>query len=368
MRRAAAAACAALSLSACDRSEAPADQRVVLGAVLPLSGEEAHTGEEILQGLRLAAEVEDAAPLLAIRAADGEAAPAASVHAFRELAADPEVSAVVGGWFASTGRTLIAVAGTAGVPLLVLSPLAAAPGGQGDTFPLHRISALGEAAAWFAYDELDARRAGILRLPGSEVSGRLADSFAAAFARPDSRLAWSISPDGAGTLSLPPGPAEPVDAIFVAGPGEWAARCSALGPSTREAAILTTTGWQADGLDRLAAGGAPVYLVSFFSATDPSPANRRLLEACARAGREPTPALALGWDVGRLVRHAALVGGRDRDGVRAGLRGGAPFSGATGRLDFGWAGTARETPAVSSLSSAGVVFLRRVEVSGTGGG
>ncbi|MGQ0722096.1 MAG: ABC transporter substrate-binding protein [Candidatus Eiseniibacteriota bacterium] len=366
MRRAAAAAGAPLTLSASEPSEAPADRPIVLGAVLPLSGEEAHTGEEILEGLELAAEVEDAAPPLAIRAADGEAAPAASVHAFRELAGDPEVSAVVGGWFASTGRTLTAVAGTAGVPLLVLSPLAGAS--QGDVFPLHRISALGEAAARFAYDELDARRAGILRLPGGEVSGRLADAFAAAFTRPDSRLVWSISPDGAGRLALPAGPAEPVDAIFVAGAGEWAERCSALGASTREAAILTVTGWQTDGLDRLAAGGVPVYLVSFFSATDPSPANRRLLEACARTGREPTPALALGWDVGRLIRHAALVGGRDRDGIRTGLRGGAPFSGATGRLDFGWAGTPRETPAVSSLSSAGLVFLRRVEVPAQGGG
>jgi ABC-type branched-subunit amino acid transport system substrate-binding protein len=367
MKRAAAAACAALSLSGCDRSNAPAEPPVVVGAVLPLSGEEAHTGQEILEGLTLAAETEDAAPVLDVRAVDGEAAPSPSVQRFRELAADPEVSAVVGGWFASTGRTLSAVAGTAGVPFLCLSPFAAA-GARGDVYPLHRISALAEGAAIFAYDELGARRAGVLRLSGGEVSGRLAQAFATAFARSDSRIAWTISPDGAGTLALPPGPAEPVDAIFVAGPGEWAERCSALGPSTREAAILTVTGWDPEGLERAAAKGAPVYLVSFFSSTDPSPANRRLLEACARAGREPTPALALGWDVGRLLRHAALVGGRDRAGLRAGLRGGAPFSGATGRLEFGPAGAARETPAVSSLSPAGVVFLRRVEVPIPGGG
>jgi ABC-type branched-subunit amino acid transport system substrate-binding protein len=369
-RRLARAIVLALALAGCDGDD-PVKRGVLgVGAVLPLSGPDGRTGEQILMGLELACDEEGPGPLATVRAMDGQGRPLESVRAFRELVADPAIHVAVGGWFASSARAVAATAGSSsgessGLPFLALSPAAAPREVPAGCFPLHRIEALAEAAAVFARVDLGARSAAVVRTPDSEVARLLADAFVRAFPRDGARVAWDATLDAAGTLVLPPGPEPRLDVLYVAGPGEVAAAACGHSARTRSAALLTADGWSRTGLTELAEEGVAIYLVSAFSATDPSVANRKLLEACARSGREPNPALALGWDAGRLARHAAARGGPSREGVTGALRGG-PFAGATGRIEFPVAGAGSETPAVSSFGRAGVVFLKRVETVGRG--
>jgi len=360
----------ALLLSGCGGGEAPQRGVLGVGAILPLSGPDGRTGEQILMGLELACDEEAAGPLATVRVIDGLGRPQESAAAFRELGADPDIDVAIGGWFASTARAVAATAATVPeesvLPFLALSPLAAGRETPASCFVLHRVEALAVAAAAFARTDLGARSAGVVRIPESEVSRQLADAFAAAFPSGGARVAWDVTLSEDGTLALPPGPEPRVDVLYVAGPGSAALAASSHSNRTRSAAVLTADGWSQTELSEMAAEGVPVYLVSAFSATDPTAANRKLLEACARAGHDPNPALALGWDAGRVARHAAARGGPSREGVRSALRAGAPFGAATGRIEFPPAGLGTETPAVSSLGRAGIVFLKRVEVGGSG--
>jgi ABC-type branched-subunit amino acid transport system substrate-binding protein len=348
-----------LTLS-CARGDAPPGTPLVVGAVLPLSGPAAPAGQEVLAGLEMAAAQEDAAPRLVIRSADGEGEPVPAARRFRELAGDPDVAALVGGWLPSTARTLSAVAETGGLPVISLSPLTGAQAQPAATFVMHRVDALARAAARFAREDLEAQRAGVCAVAEADISGLLAEAFTEAFSAAGGEIVWTVSPDRQGEMRMPPGPEDAADVIWVAGKADLAVRCSELTAKTREAAVLTAAGWEGRGLPELADGGVSVYVVSWFSPTDPSPENRAFLEACARAGRDPTPASALGWDAARLVREAAQRGGAARAPIRAALRSGTSLTGPTGRIDLP-AADAPETPAVSSISPGGPVFLRRVE-------
>jgi ABC-type branched-subunit amino acid transport system substrate-binding protein len=358
----------ALSLAGCGGRDASRRGVLGVGAVLPLSGPDGRTGEQILSGLELACDEDGPGPLATVHAIDGLGRPLESARAYRELASDPDVHVAVGGWFASTARAIAALGGTAaggsgGLPFLALSPLASPREVPALCFPVHRIEALATAAAAFARTDLGARSAGVARQADHEVARLLADAFVREFLRDGGRVAWDVTMDAAGALVLPPGPEPKLDVLYVAGPGDAAAKASGHSARTRSAAVLTADGWSRTGLAELAEEGVAVYLVSAFSATDPSAPNRKLLEACARSGREPNPALALGWDAARLARHAAARGGPSREGVAGALRGGAPFAGATGRIEFPVTGPGSETPAVSSFGRSGVVFLKRVEAA-----
>jgi branched-chain amino acid transport system substrate-binding protein len=362
-------ALALLPMTGCGGGDAPSHGVLGVGAILPLSGPDGRTGEQILIGLELACDEEASGPLATLRAVDGQGRPRESAEAFREIAADPEIDVAVGGWFASTARAIAATAAAApeesALPFLALSPLAAAREIPASCFPLHRIDALAAAAAVFARNDLGARSAAIVRVPDSEVSRLLADAFAREFPAGGARIAWDVTLGEDGTLTLPPGPEPRLDVLYVAGPGSAAVAASAHSARTRSAAVFTADGWSRTGLLEMADEGVAVYLVSAFSSTDPSSANRKLLEACARSGHEPNPALALGWDAGRLARHAAVQGGLSRAGVRSAIRAGTPFSAATGRIEFPPGGPGVETPAVSSFGRSGTVFLRRVEAAGS---
>jgi ABC-type branched-subunit amino acid transport system substrate-binding protein len=346
----------------CDERPADPGSDVVIGAILPLSGPDGESGRDLLKGLELAAAAAD--PPISILPVDGEGKAAASARRLRELAQDPTIDVVVGGWLASTARTLAAVAAAEAVPFIALSPLAGpsidVPGS--DLFLLHRLEALGQASAAFAREDLGAQNAGVFRIEGSTASRALADAFAREFTAAGGQIAWTIAPDGEGRLALPRGPEIKVEVLYVGGPSEWATRCVDLARRSRGAAVLLADGWRLDTVDALVTADVPVYVASFFSDTDLAPSARALLDACAAAEVAPSPAVAFGWDAVQLVRHAASAGAT-RNALRSALRVSDAVTGATGRVGHAIPSRTRETPAVSSATPGGFVFVRRVEVA-----
>lgn len=354
---------AGLVAGGCGKPAPDAGDGVVVGVVLPLSGVDAETGREVLRGLRLAAE--RSSPPITLRPLDGEGTALASARRLRELARDPQVDVVVGGWLASTARTLAAVSSAEELPFVGLSPLGGpSPGAGGtDLFLLHRLASLGQASAVFAREDLGTEQAGVLVIGGSTVSRILGDAFRREFAAAGGQVAWTVVPDEQGRITLPRGPETKVDALYVAGPSEWAERCLTLARRSRGAAVLLADGWSLSSVETLVERDFPVYLAGFFSETDPAPPVQALLAACAAAEVPPNPATALGWDALRLVEAAAARGGPSRDGVRAALRTGGPIVGASGAVGHAIPIRTRETPAISSAAGSGFVFIRRVEVA-----
>ena len=357
-------ACTALLLLtvSCDGGDRSPKGPVRVGVVLPLSGPDASSGEELLAGLRLAAERFD--PQLVLEVRDGEGQPDVSVRRFRELSDDSQVQAIVGGWFASTARTLAAVSEPDAPPFVALSPLASpgetrAPTG---TFVLHRFSALGEAGAGFAVEDLAARSAGIVRIPSRESSRTAARGFADAFRRSGGDVLWTLEPDASGALRPPPGPPERVEVVFVAGSSAWVRQYLALERPGPSPAIVATGEWTAEEVSELADDGVRLWLVSFFSDGDPAPAVSDFLDHCSESGITPSETVAAGWEAAQVLSGAARPRGGSREAIGAALTAGLRVEGVLGRLDVSGVSPPRESPAISALSDTGLVYLGRRDV------
>ncbi len=357
----------AFAASSCGGGAGNGSELSVVGVVLPLSGPDAATGKKVLLGMQLAAAVqEDGGPPIRLLVLDGEGRPWPSVLRHRELEADESVIAAVGGWFSSTARPVAAAASGGDLPLLALSPGAAprtATPGAG-IVRLHRLEALGAAAAAFARQDLGAERAAVLHLPGRGASQVLVDVFVQVFRDEGGEIAWTAAPDAEGYVRPPAGTeaaaGEPVDVIWIAGPAGLLSSPALLGESVQEADWIVAEGWGSStpAFGRTAGAG---HLVAFWSATDPSDEARRFREACRDRGIDPTPLAATGWDAVVRIRAVLEQGGRTRAELERALRGGPPVEGATGKLGAEPGSGGRETPAISSITEAGEVFLRRVE-------
>jgi len=101
--------------------------RGAIGVVLPLSGQYASFGEESLRGVLLAAGVFGASdapgspPPLRVVVRDTQGQPALAAAAVRELAADTEISAIIGPLVSAECEAAAAAAQEIGIPLLALT-------------------------------------------------------------------------------------------------------------------------------------------------------------------------------------------------------------------------------------------------------
>lgn len=351
-------------VASCQRDGARGPVRdVVVGAVLPLSGSDARTGESLLDGLELGAHSVGPGPPVHIRVLDGEGEPGPTVRRCRELVDDSGIQAVVGGWLVPTARAMAAVAGPSGLPFVSLSPLTL-PFGRATNpgvFVLHRLPALASSAARFAREDLSAGVAGIVRLPDHEISATFADAFREGFTQLGGEVAWTISPDEYRNLVLPPGPEVRVDVIYVAAPSEWALDAVFLGEKGRGAKVLTAVGWDTTNLTSLVNIGTQVYVSVFFAESEPDPTTEQFLEECRAAGVAPTPAAAFAWDAVRLVRHAVAGSDGSREGIAGALVRSDPHAGATGPLAPSGASVADESAGIVSVTAEGWVPVRRVQ-------
>ncbi|MCA9751889.1 MAG: ABC transporter substrate-binding protein, partial [Gemmatimonadetes bacterium] len=291
------------------RASSPGPERaVVLGAVLPLTGPASHAGEAVRTGLELAVASREGNPRWTIRAVDGGGDPMLSVRRARELAADPEVRAVVGGWSAATARPLAAALESAGVAFVALSPLAVPPGVESRIVSVHRAPALAAAAAQYARDRLDAGAAAIVRDPASATSMALAEEFAFEFTQRGGEIPWTLDLDEDGEPLRPAGREPELDVLFAATPYAAAAAAAARGDRLRGVPMLLLEGWDDEGASAAAADHV-LFRFSFWTAEDPSPEARKLRGLLRDADASPTTACAFGWDAVTLVAEAARVAG-----------------------------------------------------------
>ncbi len=364
------------SLVSCDVAREPPPRIPIVGAILPLSGPDAKAGAEVLRGMELAAAApeSEAGPPIVLAPVDGEGRPGVSILRRLELDEEPGVILAVGGWFAATGRALAASTPKNGLPFLALSPLAAprehrpGPG----LLRLHRLEALGRAAAAFCRQDLGVMRAAVIGLSGSEVSTVLADAFADAFVEAGGDVTWSATfateatVDGPRTLiyvDRKSGEGEgPPEAVWIAGPAALAAEI--MGLDDRVASVPRLFAARGGGRSRPPGedSAAACYRVGFWSATDPDPAGLRFRQACREASRDPSAAAAFGWDAVMRIRRGLANGGLTRVELALELAGGPVVGGATGRLGAEPGRGSVENPAVSSWTAAGEVFICRVEI------
>lgn len=327
-----------------------------IGAILPLSGPEAASGEEVLSGLRLRVQEDGGVELVH---ADGASEPVTSARRLAELSAQDRVVAVVGGWDAAVARPLASLARDRGMPFLALSSLASPGAGSGSVDALHHLEGLALAAAVWAGNEPGLTAAGVLRDDDSEASRRAADTFAAEFLRVGGRIAWTVGRDEDGRIERPEGPESTVDFVFVGGPVRLVRQFLGQGgPATAEASYVTLEGW--DSPDDEDGDGVRYHVTNYYAAEE-----RRAVElfraACEAAELEPTQARALGWDAAGAVMRLGSRVSMTRAGIAQALRTGDSVPGATGRLAI--CGSV-EAPAVLRIDLDGVEFLGRVEAVG----
>lgn len=357
----------AAALLSCAEEPGGARAPMCIGAVLPFTGADGAAGAEVLLGLELAAAeaAESAAPT--VRALDGESDPVVSVRRCAELAAQPDVALLVGGWSAAVGRLLAGDRGRRDLPLLLLSPLAwpSFDPPPRNVVVVHRLAALGAAAALFAREDLGAETAGILGRHDRDASAVLAKAFAERFVAAGGDTLWTLAPADTGVIPVPSpvrgGPA----AVFVAGPAEWARRFLAGRRRQTALAFLFAAGWDLAAARQLSEEGHEVFVVSFFSESDPRAPVREFVDACVRAGVSPRETVAAGWDAYQLFAAARRAGGESRRTFAARLALLPVQDAVSGALSVSVGPAAMESPAVSSVTPSGTLFLRRLAVGPT---
>jgi ABC-type branched-subunit amino acid transport system substrate-binding protein len=346
-----------LLLAGCSREASEPESRTVLGVLLPLSGPESKGAANLLAGLELGARHAD--PSIRVVARDDAGDPAISSRRWRELVRDESVIAVVGGWHASTARPLAALAHEVGVPFVALSPLAATSLHGDVTIPsLHRIESAGLAAAGWAREVREAQTAGVWADSTREASVRCGRAFAEEFTARGGNVAWWVGPDEDGRTSRPAGAPNPVNVVFVAGPGDLLGELREFGAGADRAAYLFVEGWPHPEPER---GGPPLFLLRP-TAPDPEAADWEAFEAaCRSAGIDPGVQAARGWDVGGVL--AGILGkARTRSGAMRALRDLGSTSGVTGGLALG---AGPETVALFALEPEGERGLGRVPALAT---
>ncbi len=354
----------AAALLSCAEESGRTRAPLCVGAVLPFTGADAEAGTEVLMGLELAAAESADSVALIVRSLDGASDPVVSVQRCAEFAADPEVVLAVGGWSAAAGRLLAADRSRGDLPLLLLSPLAWPsfdPPPRG-VLVAHRLAGLGAAAARFAREDLGAQTAGILGRVDREASAALTLAFAEQFVGAGGDTLWTLAPADSGAVSVPTGVRGEPAAVFVAGPAEWARRLLAGRRGQTPLVFLFVAGWDLAATRQLAEEGHQIFVASFFSESDPRASVREFVDACARAGITPRETVAAGWDAYRLFAAARRAGGESRAGFAARLALMPVQEGVNGALSVAIGPAATESPAVSSVTPTGTLFLRRLEV------
>lgn len=353
-----------LALAGCGAGEPQSTEPLFIGAVLPLTGFESERGTQVLAGMKLAISLVETAVPVEVRALDVEDSPTLAARRLESLALDPQVIAAVTGWSAATARAHAADPGRENLPLILLSPLAFPRSQPLDPalIPLHRLEALGSAAARFAREDLDADRAVVIENPRWESSRVLTSSFVDCFTRSGGHIVTTIQPAAEGAAKTRRSAEEEHVEKVIAFSAlslphlETLLENGALAPS----AILFPEGWAPPTNDLPSSKSIPGYVVSFSSEDDPSTPAREFRAACERAGLRPTDAVAFGWDAARILLAAIGDGATTRDGVRTAVHSRSGFEGATGRILLRVPADSAETPAVSAITPSGWAFQRRV--------
>lgn len=340
-----------------------------IGVMLPLSGRYAPFGEGVRQGLELArTAMPSAVPVRFLyRDSAGDGASAARLVA--ELAARPEVLAVIGPLTSGEAAAAAAEAERALLPMLLLAPYEGVTGGQVFRYAL-TAAAQTEALADYA------ARQGLTRLVILHPANRAGEQFAGLFQRAVERhggrvLARRSYPAAAVDLrqelqslaaeARPGGDSGP-EALFLPDAAHQVAQIiPQLGFSRLDQLqLLGISAWNDPDLVRLAGpqSEGAVFVDGFF-ADSPWPEVRDFVARFQAAyGVSPTILAAQGYDAGRLLLHLLGRGQvRERQALRQALATQHDFSGISGFVRFGPPGEAVQTLFLLQVQDGSVVQI-----------
>lgn len=394
--------------------------RGVLGVVLPLSGAYAGFGEESLQGILLSTghfDVERRGPPsgIRLRVRDTGGDPARAAAAVSELAADPDVTAIVGPLLGDESEAAAAAAEAAGVPLLALSNRETVGQGRPHVVRLGATPRLdAELVATYAVETLGLRRFAILypdipfgralrrafwdavEARGGEIVGvaRYA-SDATDFAAPIRRLigydllsyrtieairerdrmmkrAKRLPPEEAAELreearalrgpdDAPLPPFVDFEALFIPDAFETV---GLIGPhlafhEVRGVRLLGTSAWNDPELLRLA--GRHLDGAVFAAGSDATSTRPMLAEFVRRSEasfeRVPGDVSAAAFDAATLASAALAREGKTRSGFLHALRGLRRWSGVSGTIGFEPDGTVWKRPHLLGIERGKLVSV-----------
>lgn len=168
---------------------------IKLGVIAPITGEEAEYGQSVQNGIELAVDTYNQqggilGEKIKTIVYDDQGNPDASVQLFEKLATEDQANAVIGGLTSPTALPIAPLSAKYNLPMITpLATHANITNGYKSVFRMNStIQNLGRALAHFAYDQLNARKVGIMFDLTNIYSTELAEEFKKAFEAKGGRI------------------------------------------------------------------------------------------------------------------------------------------------------------------------------------
>lgn len=320
-------------------------QQLTIGIQLPLSGDAKIYGDEMLNGIRLALNLQaqdSGSPRVSTVVEDDAGKSATALSAFTKLIDLDGVQVVIGGAMSSTAAPIVPVAKNSRVVLI--SPAASAPNlcSEGGYFFRVWPSDIYEATALadYAVEKLDARTAAVLYVNNDYGQGA-SSAFAAEFARKGGKVLLNegYAQDSVEfrTVLTKIGSLKPA-VLYV--PGYYKELANLLRQASElgvKPQFLGGVGFQEQKILELAGAAAEgtVFTTPYYDADNPEPVMAKFRKAYqATYGDKPGIFAAHSYDATRVVLDALAHGARSGEEIRNHLLALNRFPGAAGSLTF----------------------------------
>jgi branched-chain amino acid transport system substrate-binding protein len=321
---------------------------VVVGAVLPLTGEHAVYGKSLRQGIEVAADVVNRAGGVAGRPLEvafrdtGSSAPAAAGH-LKELIHEEKVPAIIGG--ATSGETLAMVPVAESYHRILISPSASSPllTGSGDFVFRVWPSDLLEAStiADFAAFTLRAQRVLVVSSESPYCEGVRA-AFTERFAGPMRRVDTLVARAGEGRwdglAAQARGRGGQAHCLYVVGyENDLVAAIRALRKAGIDLPILTVSAASNPGFPLQLGADAEDVLVPrprYEPSSNEEPVRRFIAAHRKRFGSEPDIYAAHAYDAMMVLAAVMADQGTRPESIQRGLRALRNYPGASGPITF----------------------------------
>lgn len=376
--RALAAACALASSLAFAGQERP---KLVVGAVLPMTGPQAPFGREAERGLSLALDVlklkdPDLAATITLAIADEKSSPREVVPAIDQLVAKDKAHLFVGSLTGLQSQALVDAAAVRGRPIVVPSPGAlAVPAGTSVTRVALDEGEQSAALAEYLTTTRKAKAIWVLRDDG-DAARRTAERFGAALAaRGNAVKGTELFELGAEDFAAALGRLKAAGADFLFVPASFHT-ASGIAKAAKAAGaklvLVGTDAWDTPQLARSAGEAANGTLhTAAFASDDPDPATAAFVAAFkTKFGRAPGSVAALAFDSMVLVADAVKrAGANQASALTLELGRTMNLAGATGVITHATDGSPQKSAIIKEVSASvpsGAVFRARVLAPGVG--
>jgi branched-chain amino acid transport system substrate-binding protein len=337
-----------LAASGCERKSGPANATtgdILIGLYASLTGDGASFGQSSREGSTLAVdEINAAGGLLGGRhlnllVEDDQSKPEEASNAVTKLITQDRVAAVVGEVASRRSLAAAPIAQRYKVPMVTPASTNERVTEVGDF--IFRVCFIdpfqGEVLAKFAYNDLKARRVGVLKDIQQDYSVGLTDSIVRNFTALGGKVLPPVSyssGDSDFKAILTQLRQERPDAIFATG---YYSEAAIIVRQARELGmkmpILGGDGWVGEPLKNGREALANTYISNHYSGDNPDPVVQNFVKAYrARFGHEPDSIAALGYDAIKVLADAitraqSIDGQKLRDALAT-----ADVDGVTGRL------------------------------------